>query len=273
MKRPLMVNVLFLILLFGISECPAETVGIVYLKNAESVRGAIVEILLPESLTLRAMDGTAYEFPFNVIDKIKIAEPSTPNQPEIIDIIHLRDGGTAGGHILEILPGRSIKMESDDGIRVEHPFDSVKKIEFEVPAKKQQEHRGPRKNPDLALILSGFLPGWGGQFYNGDFLKGIILGSITAAGSIAALAFMVQDLTADEDEEPNPMLLMGGLAGAAAWGYSMHDAYKSAKRLNEIRGYSLYQVYLKNGLALSFTPGLDTKNLEFEPGVKLTYRF
>jgi TM2 domain-containing membrane protein YozV len=64
------------------------------------------------------------------------------------------------------------------------------------------------KNPTVALVLSIFLGGLGaGQFYNGDWKKGLTMAAISVLLSV----------------------LTGGLSSLGVWIWSMIDSYKVAK--------------------------------------------
>ena len=71
------------------------------------------------------------------------------------------------------------------------------------------QNKKPQKNPVVALILSLILSGLG-QFYNGQYLKGILL---LFAELVGFALFIVP--------------------GIIVWIFGMYDAYTSAKKINE----------------------------------------
>lgn len=97
------------------------------------------------------------------------------------------------------------------------------------------------KNRGLALFLSGILPG-GGQFYNGDYIKGVLqLGLSTA--SIAALATLPNTKPASNYQSlKDAMTFVAVYSGIRIW--SIVDAWYSASSKNE-QFNAKYKPYLK----------------------------
>ncbi|MFI5323705.1 MAG: hypothetical protein ACHQ6U_09285 [Thermodesulfobacteriota bacterium] len=95
-----------------------------------------------------------------------------------------------------------------------------------------------RKNPILALILSGIFPGLG-QIYNNQIVKGLIFFAVNALISIMAyepfMSFM-KSMGSPEDLSGDMTLLYKMLiyssAGTLVLIVAMIDAKKSADRLN-----------------------------------------
>ena len=71
------------------------------------------------------------------------------------------------------------------------------------------QNKKPQKNPVVALILSLILSGLG-QFYNGQYLKGILL----LFAELVGFALFI-------------------IPGIIVWIFGMYDAYTSAKKINE----------------------------------------
>lgn len=95
-----------------------------------------------------------------------------------------------------------------------------------------------RKNPYLALILSGILPGLG-QLYNNQILKALILAALNFV-----ISFLVRDpLVAliesglDFSDKPTTFIVGGyTAAGLALLVFAMVDAKKTSDRLNRENG-------------------------------------
>jgi arabinogalactan oligomer / maltooligosaccharide transport system permease protein len=95
-----------------------------------------------------------------------------------------------------------------------------------------------RKNPILALILSGLLPGLG-QIYNNQIVKGLIFFAVNALISMMAYGPFIQfmksfgspeDLSGDLSSLYK--LLIYSSAGTVVLIVAMIDAKKSADKLN-----------------------------------------
>ena len=82
------------------------------------------------------------------------------------------------------------------------------------------------KNPGRAAWLSTIIPG-GGQFYNGQAWKGLLLGGIEGF-LIGATAYKVNDYRNDPSEETMAPALNYGFFLIGAWGFAIADAYAFA---------------------------------------------
>ena len=99
-----------------------------------------------------------------------------------------------------------------------------------------------RKNPILALVLSGILPGLG-QIYNNQILKGLIFFAVNVVISLMAYGpFMrfMKTLGSPEDMSGDMSflykLLIYSSAGTLVLLVAMIDAKKSADKLNSKNG-------------------------------------
>lgn len=88
---------------------------------------------------------------------------------------------------------------------------------------------GAKREPVLAAVMSGLLPGLG-QLYNGENTKGLVLlvGTLVGVPLIGVVGGM---LTAGILGLLTPVLYLG-IAGYAAW-----DAYNTAISINEALGF------------------------------------
>ncbi|MBI3805291.1 MAG: hypothetical protein HY282_16190 [Nitrospirae bacterium] len=89
---------------------------------------------------------------------------------------------------------------------------------------------GKRKSNQIALLLSGIQPGLG-QFYNEDWLKGILF----FVGFFFLLAFLLPESYLDillMKVKMTGDLLFRLLMLGVFWGLSVYDADRSAKKKN-----------------------------------------
>ena len=99
-----------------------------------------------------------------------------------------------------------------------------------------------RKNPILALVLSGLLPGLG-QIYNNQILKGLLFFALNIALSYLSyepFAYFLKSWNTFQDAPPDmsqlTKLLIYSSAATVILVAAMVDAKKSADRINEKRG-------------------------------------
>ena len=166
---------------------------------------------------------------------------------EMVDVVHLKNGSIIKGIVTEIIPSETVKIETADGSIFVYQFDEIQSITKEEKVEATPEPIGKvttiPKNPLIALgsgcgvgCLSGFLPspfpailGFG-QFYNGEYTKGLIflgVGAITTYDFLAVLP-PVDYMTDAEAIRAGVDLIL--LSGSVIW--SAFDAYYSAKRIN-----------------------------------------
>ena len=90
---------------------------------------------------------------------------------------------------------------------------------------------GASKNPWIAGILSGVLPGLG-QFYNRQWLKGVgfLLGTLIVDGVLGVTAGMIKFFQSGAPPENTGQFLFGSLIVLALVIWSITDAARTAKR-------------------------------------------
>jgi hypothetical protein len=99
-----------------------------------------------------------------------------------------------------------------------------------------------RKEPITSFLLSLLVPG-GGQFYNGQLVKGCVMLTAFAAGVGGSVEL---------ENEGEPGLAAAGLClTAGIWAYSMADAVISAERINAEHGFAL--VPMDDGIAVTYS--------------------
>ncbi len=151
------------------------------------------------------------------------------------DVIYLENGGIVRGAILEQIPDKSLKIRRRDGREFRYKMNEIEKISKEpVPGSRIIVQKS-KKNPMVALGLSFPIVGTG-QFYNGQYIKGVAqmgaavlgLGLVLSAGGDNTDS-PDGNLDADNDDWksiPGYVLLIGGTV------WSLIDAPMSAKRIN-----------------------------------------
>jgi hypothetical protein len=101
-----------------------------------------------------------------------------------------------------------------------------------------------KKCPLTSFLLSLLVPG-GGQFYNGETLKGVIMLTAFAAGV---------GVSVELDSNGHHGLAAAGLCmTAGVWAYSMADAVISSERINAEHGFALAP--LDDGIAVTYSYG------------------
>jgi len=90
---------------------------------------------------------------------------------------------------------------------------------------------GASKNPWIAGILSGILPGLG-QFYNRQRLKGVgfLLGTLVVDGVLGVTGGMIKFFQSGAPPENTGQFLFGSLIVLALVIWSITDAARTAKR-------------------------------------------
>ena len=90
---------------------------------------------------------------------------------------------------------------------------------------------GASKNPWIAGILSGILPGLG-QFYNRQWLKGVgfLLGTLVVDGVLGVTAGMIKLFQSGAPPENTGQFLFGSLIVLALVIWSITDAARTAQR-------------------------------------------
>ena len=90
---------------------------------------------------------------------------------------------------------------------------------------------GASKNPWIAGILSGVLPGLG-QFYNRQWLKGVgfLLGTLIVDGVLGVTAGMIKYYQSGAPPENTGLFLFGSFIVLALVIWSISDAARTAQR-------------------------------------------
>ena len=192
------------------------------------------------------------------------------------DVVHLKNGGLIRGTIIEQIPGESLKIQTRDGSVFVYAMDEVAKISKE-PVMKMQGHIGAKKkNPWLAFGLSALITG-GGQFYNGQYSKGVA----QLGGVILGFGLMLSGIEDDyetiggdwidpDDDDEKAVFGLLLAFGSSLW--SMIDAPISANSINRQDQQPSYGHLIELGgsrATLGVDPVVSHKSL----GTRLTLHF
>ena len=176
---------------------------------------------------------------------VGIAGPAIAAEPQMEDVVYLKNGSIIRGMIVEQIPNEQLKIQTSDGSIFVFTFDEIDRIAKEEAFVRRGE--GPKKNAVLAWLLSFIVPG-GGQFYNGQNIKGAAMLSLALAGYVP---FAVEQI---KGEPGNEGLISAGLAIASiTWIWSMIDAPVVASRMDYERGYSFYHMPLSEKVSVSIS--------------------
>ena len=160
------------------------------------------------------------------------------------DVVYLKDGGIIRGTIIELVPGKSLKIETRDGNVFVFVMDKVARLTKESPRNNAITFQGVgRKSGGVAFLLSLLITG-GGQFYNGEAVKGGMMLGMSVLGFVLVVS-------SSESGGYNPYGSSGSqsytvagatlLLGSVLW--SLIDAPISSARINRENGLaSLYRV-------------------------------
>ncbi len=123
-----------------------------------------------------------------------------PAQSVQDDVVYLKNGGAIQGQIIEQIPGVSVKIKTRDGKIFEYKWEDIKKISRTGGTVK--EIKG-KKSPIKAFLLSLIFPGLG-QYYNGEYWKGIIQDALYIGGAILTYKGVLGlNLQSDDGENTN----------------------------------------------------------------------
>ena len=167
---------------------------------------------------------------------------------KIEDVIHLKNGETVRGTIIEQNPGESLKIQTSDGSVFEFTIYEIAEISRE-PVMKVEEGfiKTKVKKPWLASGLSFMIPG-AGQFYNDQYEKGLPQLGVALAGAGLVWWGLRDNWEShdDYDKKPswNPLqwvdedgddwtVFIGAPLWLASAMWSVIDANLSAKRINQ----------------------------------------
>ena len=191
---------------------------------------------------------------------------------QMLDVIHLTDGGVVVGEIIEIIPNQTVKLkthvldnsyqgifflqEPDEGELKIYPFEQIEKMS-KIEVKFRNRTTATVRAALLPSIpfLYPIFPGWG-QFYNGQQDKGIGFLILSVSGIfIMSSGF--------EDDPPDNVTAATGasiIIGSYIW--SVIDANLSAKKINQSSNQKIEALKQKKHQSQDTTTSL---NLNYIP--------
>jgi len=186
---------------------------IVYLKNGSMIRGTIFEQIPNSYVKIKTLEGKIQKYKFSEIAKIVKAEESKVEEKAPVEEKRVAPSSAQKESI--VIREQSKPVQNSNAVNV--------------------------KSPTTACLLS--IVAGGGQYYNGQYVKGAIMTSVAVAGVVLiAAAGHVEKFVYSPDyyyasygywtTETTPWLTVGEilLVGSTIW--SMIDAPLSAKGIN-----------------------------------------
>jgi len=163
-----------------------------------------------------------------------------------IDVVYLKNGSVVKGIIIENTPNANIKLQTSDGRIFVFNYEDI--LKFAKEASKaiptiQTNYR--EKSPGLAFLFSFLLPG-GGQYYNGEIIKGVTM-TVLSLGSVVLMNI---------DGIDDTQLIIGESVMIASSLWSMIDALISANSINKVIRQDLATIKLGNYKYLSLSPDI-----------------
>ena len=162
---------------------------------------------------------------------------------QMLDVIHLTDGGVVVGEIIEIIPNQTVKLkthvldnsyqgifflqEPDEGELKIYPFEQIEKMS-KIKVKFRNRTTATVRAALLPSIpfLYPIFPGWG-QFYNGQQDKGIGFLMLSLGG------IFTMSSAFDDDPPDNVTAATGASIIIGSYIWSVIDANLSAKKINQ----------------------------------------
>ena len=206
---------------------------------------------------------------------------------KIEDVIHLKNGETVRGTIIEQIPGESLKIQTADGSVFVYTIYEIAEISRE-PVMKMEEGfiKAKKKNPWLASGLSLLIPGTG-QFYNDQHKKGLPQLGVAIAGAGLMWWAVRDNYESWESYEENPswnpldwidedgddkLFYFGTPLWLGSLVWSVIDANLSANRINQEGEQPDFGHLLELDTG-QVTLGVDPVFGRYGPGAKLMLHF
>ena len=191
---------------------------------------------------------------------------------QMLDVIHLTDGGVVVGEIIEIIPNQTVKLkthvldnsyqgifflqEPDEGELKIYPFEQIEKMS-KIKVKFRNRTTATVRAALLPSIpfLYPIFPGWG-QFYNGQQDKGI--GFLIL--SVSGIFIMSSGFEGDSPDNVTAATGASIIIGSYIW--SVIDANLSAKKINQSSNQKIEALKQKKHQSQDTTTSL---NLNYIP--------
>ena len=191
---------------------------------------------------------------------------------QMLDVIHLTDGGVVVGEIIEIIPNQTVKLkthvldnsyqgifflqEPDEGELKIYPFEQIEKMS-KIKVKFRNRTTATVRAALLPSIpfLYPIFPGWG-QFYNGQQDKGIGFLILSVSGIFIMFSGF------DDDPPDNVTAATGASIIIGSYIWSVIDANLSAKKINQSSNQKIEALKQKKHQSQDTTTSL---NLNYIP--------
>lgn len=191
---------------------------------------------------------------------------------QMLDVIHLTDGGVVVGEIIEIIPNQTVKLkthvldnsyqgifflqEPDEGELKIYPFEEIEKMS-KIKVKFRNRTTATVRAALLPSIpfLYPIFPGWG-QFYNGQQDKGIGFLILSVSGIFIMFSGF------DDDPPDNVTAATGASIIIGSYIWSVIDANLSAKKINQSSNQKIEALKQKKHQSQDTTTSL---NLNYIP--------
>ena len=219
---------------------------VVHLKNGSTIRCTVIERILGESLKIKTQDGSVYIYTMEEIEKI-VREPVK------------RKEGHLGPELVPPLATR----RGEEAVRI-----------FNGPMKEAGSRFSLKmKEPWLACGLSILIPG-AGQFYNGQYKKGVIQLGAALAGSgliVHGVRDNYEDISGDwiDPKSNDGTAVFGGFLWLGGLLWSAIDAPISANLINRQNRHSSQWHLFKVDCGRAVL-GVDTVFRHYMSGARLT---
>lgn len=155
-----------------------------------------------------------------------------------VDVVYLKNGSVIRGTIIEQIPNESLKIQTRDKNIFVYKFDELLKMTKELDQLSTGRPYAAQMRPKsagLAFLWSFLFPG-GGQYYNGQHLKGAVMSGVALGSAIALATTSPLDIDYNhgyEIEGTNSAYTAFAIIYVANSLWSMIDAPINASRINK----------------------------------------
>ena len=232
-----------------------EMEDVVYLKDGTTVRGIVIERILGESVEIQVQGGNVRVYAMDDISRI--AREPVRGAEEI------EPAGDGSAFTVEGAPAPEIEETSAPETEPAPPPEVERvpvpeaetvpapEVEPELRRETREATGSMRRNPWLAFGLSALVPG-AGQFYNGQYAKGVPQLGAAIAGSalvFSAVRDNYEDIHGDwiDADDDDQKAVYGGLLWLGGLLWSVIDAPASANRINRESRLELHPVLGRYG--------------------------
>ncbi len=163
MKKTTIILATIFLLAGGLSVlADQQFIDVVYLKDAKTLQGVIIEQNAGISVKLATEDFVVYTLENNEIERIEKRKTKEALPIYYTDTIFLKDGVIFNGTIIEQRPEQSVVLRMDNGVELTYPVEDIWKIgkqkhllgtpEPEQEEKAERERQGARIRLHIELV-------------------------------------------------------------------------------------------------------------------------